>query len=53
LQLVALSLQGRSSAGDLLEEVNGSQHYIFDYLIEEVFGRQSTSVQTFLQTVVP
>ncbi len=48
LQLVALSLQGRASPGDLLEEVSGSQRYIFDYLIEEVFQRQSASVQTFL-----
>ena len=51
LHLVALSLQGRSSASPLLEEVeevSGSQHYIFDYLIEEVFGRQSASVQKFL-----
>src|SRR5712692_505022 len=48
LQLVALSLQGRGSLGDLLEEASGSQRYIFDYLIEEVFGRQSSAVQTFL-----
>jgi LuxR family maltose regulon positive regulatory protein len=51
LQLVALSLQGRSSPGTLLEEVeevSGSQRYIFDYLIEEVFERQSAAVQTFL-----
>jgi LuxR family maltose regulon positive regulatory protein len=51
LQLVTLSLQGRGEAGSLLEEVeevSGSQRYIFDYLIEEVFGRQSATVQTFL-----
>ena len=51
LQLVALSLQGRGEARSLLEEVeevSGSQRYIFDYLIEEVFGRQSAAVQTFL-----
>ncbi len=48
LQLVTLSLQGRGEAGSLLEEVDGSQRYIFDYLIEEVFGRQSAAVQTFL-----
>jgi LuxR family maltose regulon positive regulatory protein len=28
--------------------VSGSQHYIFDYLIEEVFEKQSAAVQTFL-----
>jgi LuxR family maltose regulon positive regulatory protein len=56
LQLVALSLQGRISPGDVLEEsedVSGSQRYIFDYLIEEVLGRQSAAVQTFLlQTAI-
>ncbi|HLX56466.1 MAG TPA: AAA family ATPase [Ktedonobacteraceae bacterium] len=51
LQLVALSLQGRGAPGGWPEEVeavSGSQRYIFDYLIEEVFGRQSAAVQTFL-----
>ncbi len=48
LQLLGLSLQGHVDPGDLLEEVSGSQRYIFDYLIEEVFQRQSASVQAFL-----
>ena len=48
LQLLGLSLQGQADPGDLLEEVHGNQRYIFDYLIEEVFQRQSASVQTFL-----
>jgi len=48
LQLLGLSLQGHAAPGDLLEEVSGSQRYIFDYLIEEVFQRQSAAVQTFL-----
>jgi LuxR family maltose regulon positive regulatory protein len=48
LQLVALSLQGRGEARSLLEEASGSQRFIFDYLIEEVVGRQSAAVQTFL-----
>jgi LuxR family maltose regulon positive regulatory protein len=48
LQLLGLSLQGHADAGDLLEEVSGSQRYIFDYLIEEVFQSQSASAQTFL-----
>ncbi|HEX6510208.1 MAG TPA: hypothetical protein VF221_21465, partial [Chloroflexota bacterium] len=30
------------------EEVSGSQRYIFDYLMEEVFQRQSVAVQTLL-----
>jgi LuxR family maltose regulon positive regulatory protein len=48
LQLVALSLQGRGASGDVLGKVSGSQRYIFDYLIEEVFGGQSAAVQMFL-----
>jgi LuxR family maltose regulon positive regulatory protein len=48
LQLLVLSLHGHTDSGDFLEEVSGSQRYIFDYLIEEVFQSQSTSVQTFL-----
>ncbi len=48
LQLLGLSLQAHADPGDLLEEVSGSQRYIFDYLIEEVFQHQSASVQTFL-----
>src|SRR6266480_5992 len=48
LQLLGLSLQGHADSGDFLEEVSGSQRYIFDYLIEEVFQSQSASVQTFL-----
>ena len=48
LQLLGLSLQGDADPGNLLEEVSGSQRYIFDYLIEEVFQRQSASVQTFM-----
>ena len=48
LQLLGLSLNGHADSGDFLEEVSGSQRYIFDYLIEEVFQSQSASVQTFL-----
>jgi LuxR family maltose regulon positive regulatory protein len=48
LQLLGLSLQAHADPGELLEEVSGSQRYIFDYLIEEVFQSQSASVQTFL-----
>jgi LuxR family transcriptional regulator, maltose regulon positive regulatory protein len=48
LQLLSLSLHGHGDSGDFLEELSGSQRYIFDYLIEEVFQSQSASVQTFL-----
>ncbi|HEY4387324.1 MAG TPA: AAA family ATPase, partial [Ktedonobacteraceae bacterium] len=48
LQLVGLSLQGHADPRDWLDEVSGNHRYIFDYLIEEVFQRQSASIQTFL-----
>lgn len=48
VQLLGLSLQGNADPGNALEEASGSQRYIFDYLIEEVFQRQSAPVQTFL-----
>lgn len=48
LQLLGLSLQGRAVPGDLLEEVSGNQHYILDYLMEEVLRRMPPPVQTFL-----
>ncbi len=48
LQLLGLSLQGRSDPANLLNEVSGSQHYILDYLMEEILRRQPPAVQTFL-----
>src|SRR3989440_4921591 len=36
LHLLGLSLQGDNDPADLLDEVSGSQHYIQDYLLEEV-----------------
>src|SRR2546421_6507029 len=48
LQLLGLSLQGYTDPADLLDEVNGSQRYILDYLMEEVLRGLPSSVQTFL-----
>ncbi len=48
LQLLGLSLQDHTDPDNLLDEVSGSQHYILDYLMEEVLRRQPPSVQTFL-----
>src|SRR2546428_1786028 len=48
LHLLGLSLQGYTDPADLLDEVSGSQHYIQDYLLEEVLRRQPSSVQAFL-----
>ena len=50
LQLAALSLQ-RSDATDrgrFVADLNGSHRYILDYLVEEVFQRQTPEVQHFL-----
>jgi LuxR family maltose regulon positive regulatory protein len=50
LQLAALSLQGRDDAHEVVESFAGSHRYILDYLVEEVFRRQSPDVQDFLLT---
>lgn len=47
-QLLALSLRGRADTVDVLDILRGHQRDIFDYLIEEVFTRQSVTVQNFL-----
>jgi len=48
LQLAALSLQGREQAGAFIAEFAGDDHYIVDYLAEEVLGRQPEEVRDFL-----
>jgi LuxR family maltose regulon positive regulatory protein len=48
LRLLGLSLPERDNPLSLLEEVSGDQHYILDYLTEEVLQRQPQEVQTFL-----
>jgi LuxR family transcriptional regulator, maltose regulon positive regulatory protein len=48
LQLAALSLQGQEDASSLIASFTGSHHFVLDYLMEEVLGRQSERVQTFL-----
>jgi len=48
LQLAALSMQGREDIPGFLAAFTGSQHYILDYLVEEVLQRQSESAQAFL-----
>ena len=55
LQLVALSLQGRSQAQTeaFIRDFGGSHRYVFDYLAEEVLVQQPPEMQTFLwQTAV-
>jgi len=48
LQLAALSLQGQQDATSFITSFTGSHHFVLDYLVEEVLGQQSESVQTFL-----
>ncbi len=51
LRLVALALQNRGSAGDiekLIEAFSGSDRYVADYLINEVFQSQTKDIQSFL-----
>ena len=48
LQLAALSMQGMGDPKDFIQAFTGSNRYVLDYLIEEVFKRQSAEVQDFL-----
>jgi len=50
LQLAALSMQGRSAEqrADFISAFTGSNHYIVDYLAQEVLNRQPDPVRAFL-----
>ena len=48
LQLAAISLQGHEDATSFITSFSGSHHFVLDYLVEEVLGQQSESLQTFL-----
>ena len=48
LQLAAISMQGRDDLSNFVAAFTGSSHYVLDYLIEEVFERQSVEAQDFL-----
>ena len=50
LQLAAISMQGHASRDttSFIKSFTGSHHFVLDYLVEEVLGQQSESVQTFL-----
>jgi len=48
LQLAALSLTGREDKTRLIASFTGSHRYLVEYLLEEVFSRQSAEVQSFL-----
>jgi LuxR family maltose regulon positive regulatory protein len=48
LQLAALSLQGHQDTTSFIKQFTGSDHFVMDYLVEEVLNQQPASVQTFL-----
>lgn len=48
LQLAALSMQNRQDLSGFIAALAGSQHYILDYLVEEVLHRQPEDLQAFL-----
>ena len=53
LQMAAVSMQGRADLPAFVRAFTGSNRYILDYLVEEVFQRQPEEVKTFLlQTAV-
>ena len=48
LQLAALSLRGQPDAAGFVAAFTGSHRYVLDFLAEEVLGRQTEQVRTFL-----
>ena len=48
LQLAALSMQGRDDLSGFVQAFTGSSRFILDYLIEEVFEKQSPAMKEFL-----
>src|SRR5262245_34555583 len=48
LQLAAISMQGHQDADSFIKSFTGSDHFVMDYLVEEVLQQQSESIQTFL-----
>lgn len=48
LQLAALSLQGHADKTHFIESFSGSNHYVLDYLLEEVMRQQPEDIRTFL-----
>jgi LuxR family maltose regulon positive regulatory protein len=48
LQLAALSMQGRADAQAFVQDFTGGQHFVLEYLVEEVLQRQPESLQRFL-----
>jgi putative ABC transport system ATP-binding protein len=51
--MASLALRGREDSAAFIENFNGRERFILDYLFDEVFSQQSTAIQSFLlQTAV-
>lgn len=48
LQLAALSMRGHEDVSGFIQAFTGSSRFILDYLLDEVFERQSPDVKEFL-----
>lgn len=48
LQLAALSMQGRDNTQTFIQDFTGSQHFVLEYLVDEVLQRQPEALQQFL-----
>jgi LuxR family transcriptional regulator, maltose regulon positive regulatory protein len=48
LQLAAIALQDRADRSDFVQTFSGSNRYVLDYLVEEVFRQQPPHIQIFL-----
>ena len=48
LQLAALSMRGREDVSGFVSAFAGTERHVFDYLAEEVLGRQAEDTRTFL-----
>ncbi len=48
LQMAAISMQGRNDVSEFVSAFSGTDHYIMDYLADEVLDRQEERIQSFL-----
>lgn len=48
LQLAAISMQGHEDVSGFIRSFTGSNHFVLDYLVQEVLQQQPESVQVFL-----
>ena len=48
LQIAALSMQKTDDISGFITSITGTHHYIFDYLLEEILGKQPPEIHRFL-----